>query len=52
MVDPVFGALFWGKMFSVVAVYTHGIVAAIVIYGATNSAVMVGLVGVAQFLPS
>ncbi|OKH73074.1 MFS transporter [Mycolicibacterium mageritense] len=51
MVDPVFGALFWGKMFSVVAVYTHGIVAAIVIYGATNSAVMVGLVGVAQFLP-
>ena len=51
MVDPVFGALFWGKMFSVVAVYVHGIVAAIVIYAATNSAVMVGLVGVAQFLP-
>ncbi|MGV9798908.1 MFS transporter [Mycobacterium sp. NPDC003449] len=51
MFDPVFGALFWGKMFSVVAVWTHGIVAAIVIYDATRSAVMVGLVGVAQFLP-
>ncbi|MDV3130117.1 MFS transporter [Mycobacterium sp. 21AC1] len=51
MFDPVFGALFWGKMFSVVAVWTHGIVAAIVIFSATGSAVMVGLVGVAQFLP-
>ncbi|UBV16847.1 MFS transporter [Mycolicibacterium fortuitum] len=51
MFDPVFGALFWGKMFSVVAVWTHGIVAAIVIFDATGSAVMVGLVGVAQFLP-
>jgi len=49
--DPVFGALFWGKMFSVVAVWTHGIVAAIVMYDATRSALMVGLVGVAQFGP-
>lgn len=51
MFDPVFGALFWGKIFSVVAVWTHGIVAAIVIYTATGSAAMVGLVGVVQFLP-
>jgi MFS family permease len=51
MFDPVFGALFWGKMFSVVAVWTHGIVAAIVMYEATRSALMVGLVGVAQFGP-
>ena len=36
MFDPVFGALFWGKMFAVVAVWTHGIVAAIVIYDATR----------------
>ena len=42
MFDPIFGALFWGKMFAVVAVWTHGIVAAIVIYEATGSAVMVG----------
>ena len=51
MFDPVFGALFWGKMFAVVAVWTHGIVAAIVMYDATRSALMVGLVGVAQFAP-
>lgn len=51
MFDPVFGALFWGKIFAVVAVWTHGIVAAIVMYDATRSALMVGLVGVAQFGP-
>jgi MFS family permease len=51
MFDPVFGALFWGKMFAVVAVWTHGIVAAIVMYDATHSALMVGLVGVVQFGP-
>lgn len=51
MFDPVFGALFWGKMFAVVGVWTHGIVAAIVMYDATRSALMVGLVGVVQFTP-
>ncbi|MGE2690515.1 MFS transporter [Mycolicibacterium pulveris] len=51
MFDRVFGALFWGKMFSVVAVWTHGIVAAIVMFDATHSALMVGLVGVVQFGP-
>ncbi|KUI16054.1 MFS transporter [Mycobacterium lehmannii] len=51
MFDPVFGALFWGKIFSVVAVWTHGIVAAIVMFDATRSALMVGLVGVVQFAP-
>ena len=38
-------------MFAVVAVWTHGIVAAIVMYDATRSALMVGLVGVVQFGP-
>lgn len=51
MFDPVFGALFWGKIFSVVAVWTHGIVAAIVMFDATRSALMVGMVGVVQFAP-
>ncbi|SEH53142.1 Predicted arabinose efflux permease, MFS family [Mycolicibacterium rutilum] len=51
IVDPVFGGLFWGKIFSVVAVWTHGIVAAIVMYDATRSALMVGMVGVVQFAP-
>lgn len=49
--DPVFGALFWGKIVSVIAVWTHGLVAAIVMYDATRSALMVGLVGVLQFAP-
>jgi MFS family permease len=49
--NPAFGALFWGKMFSVVGVWPHGIVAAIVMYNATRSALMVGLVGVVQFSP-
>jgi MFS family permease len=51
MFDPVFGALFWGKNFAIVAVWTHSIVAAIVMYDATRSALMVGLVGVVQFGP-
>ena len=51
MFDRVFGALFWGKILSVVGVWTHGIVAAIVMYDATGSALMVGLVGVVQFAP-
>jgi len=51
MFDPVFGSLFWGKNFAVVAVWTHSIVAAIVMYDATKSALMVGLVGVVQFGP-
>lgn len=51
LIDPAFGALFWGRMFAVVGVWTHGIVAAVVMYEATRSALMVGLVGVAQFGP-
>jgi MFS family permease len=51
MLDPAFAALFWGKLFSVIGVWTHGIVAAIVMYAATHSALMVGLVGVVQFGP-
>ena len=51
MFDPVFGTLFWGKMISVVAVWTHSIIAAVVMYDATGSALMVGLVGVVQFGP-
>lgn len=51
IVDPTFGALFWGKILAVVAVWTHSLVAAVVVHEATHSALMVGLVGVAQFAP-
>lgn len=49
IIDPAFGALFWGKLLTTTGVWIHGIVAAIVVYDATRSALMVGLVGVAQF---
>jgi MFS family permease len=51
MFDRTFGALLWGKMFAVVGVWTHSLVAAVVVYDATGSALMVGLVGVVQFGP-
>lgn len=51
MFDRTFGALFWGKILSIIGVWTHSIVAAIVMYEATRSALMVGLVGVMQFGP-
>jgi len=51
MFDPVFGTLFWGKLFSFAGTWIHGIVAAIVIYQATSSALMVGLVTTVQFAP-
>lgn len=51
MFDPVFGTLFWGKLFAVVGVWTHSIVAAVVVFDQTRSALMVGMVGVVQFGP-
>ncbi|MET0454695.1 MAG: MFS transporter [Mycobacterium sp.] len=51
MIDPTFGGLFWAKILSVVGVWTHCIVAAVVVFDATGSALMVGLVGVVQFGP-
>jgi MFS family permease len=51
MFDRMFGILFWGKMFAVVGVWTHSLVAAVVVFDATGSALMVGLVGVVQFGP-
>jgi predicted MFS family arabinose efflux permease len=49
--DPVFGTLFWGKLVSFAGTWIHGIVAAIVLYQATRSALMVALVTTVQFAP-
>lgn len=49
LIDPAFGALFWGKLLTTFGMWTHSMVAAIVMYAATGSALMVGLLGVAQF---
>lgn len=46
-----FGGLFWGKLVSSAGVWVHSIVAAIVVFAATDSALMVGLVSVSQFAP-
>lgn len=51
ILDRQFGVLFWGKLLSGIGVWIHGIVAAIVVYAATGSALWVGLVSVAQFAP-
>lgn len=51
IVDRQFGAIFWGKLLSGVGVWIHAIVAAILVYEATRSALWVGLVSVAQFSP-
>ncbi|MDT0202698.1 MFS transporter [Nocardioides sp. AE5] len=49
--DRDFGLLTWGKFFSVTAVWTHSVVAAIAVYVATGSTFAVGLVAVVQFTP-
>lgn len=51
LVDPLFGRYFFGRLVSSSGVWIHNIVAAVVAYQLSGSALVVGLVGVAQFLP-
>ena len=51
VLDRQFGVIFWGKLLSGIGVWIHAIVAAIVVFAATGSALWVGLVSVAQFIP-
>lgn len=51
VVDPVFGPFFVGKLLSTTGIWIHNIVAAILAYQLSRSALVVGLVSVAQFLP-
>jgi MFS family permease len=51
MFDRLFGPLFWGKLLSSCGIWIHNIVAAIVAYELTGSALVVGLVSVVQFAP-
>lgn len=50
LVDRKFGTFFWTKTLSLVAMWTQNIAAAIVIYDLTQSATMVGLITVSQFI--
>lgn len=51
LVDPAFGTIFWGKLCAAAGVWIHGIVAVVLVYAGTGSALMVGLVSVVQFAP-
>jgi MFS family permease len=51
MVDPVFGPFFWGKVLSSSGIWIHNIVAAIVAFELTRSALVVGAVTAVQFAP-
>ena len=51
MFAPVFGPFFWGKVLSSAGIWVHNIVAAIVAYELTGSALVVGLVTAVQFAP-
>jgi MFS family permease len=51
MVDPTMGSIFWAKMLTATGVWMHGFVAAMVVFEATGSTLMVGLVSAAQFVP-
>jgi predicted MFS family arabinose efflux permease len=51
MVDPVFGPFLWGKVVSSAGVWVHNIVAAIVAFDLTGSALVVGTVSAVQFAP-
>jgi len=51
LVDPVFGPYFGAKLLSTAGIWIYNIVAAIVVFELTGSALMVGMVSVAQFGP-
>lgn len=49
--DRLFGPFFWGRLLSSCGIWIHNIVAAIAAFALTNSALAVGVVSAAQFIP-
>ena len=49
--DPVFGPFFWSKLCSLTGIWIQNIVGAILVWQISGSAVAVGAVSVAQFVP-
>lgn len=49
--DRRFGSIFWGKLLSGLGVWIHSIVAVLIVYQATGSALWSGLTTIVQFLP-
>ncbi|MFC9455465.1 MFS transporter [Streptomyces sp. NPDC056983] len=51
LIDRNFGGFFWGKLATTTATYLHSVVAAVVAFQATHSAVAVAIVTGVQFTP-
>ncbi len=51
LVDSLFGPFFWGRLFSTAGLWVHNMVAAIIAFQISGSALIVGMVSVAQFAP-
>ena len=51
MFDPVFGPFFWGKLLSSAGTWIHNIVAILLVFQLTGSALVVGVVSIVQFAP-
>lgn len=51
MLDPVFGPFFWGKLLSSAGTWIHSIVAVLLVFQLTGSAMVVGVVSIVQFAP-
>lgn len=51
MFDPVFGPFFWGKLLSSAGTWIHSIVAVLLVFRLTGSAMVVGIVSIVQFAP-
>lgn len=51
LADPIVGAFFFGRLLSTTGMWVHNIAAAVVVYELTASALLVGAVSVAQFVP-
>lgn len=51
LLDPSFGPWFWGNLVSNTGNWLYNVVAAVVVFQLSGSALLVGLVSVSQFLP-
>lgn len=51
MFDRSIGGIFWGKLFTTTGMWMHSVIAAIVVFDHTGSALMVGFVSAAQYIP-
>lgn len=51
MLDPGYGRFFVGKLLAAIGIWLTNVVSAVLMYELTRSAVMVGAVSIAQFLP-